>query len=102
MIPVSVSDIIKLLEQVPIWKRLIQIVKEVEDLKTRVAALEAARGKPPGVATCPICGTGDLKVVSSRQDPTFGVFGVQERTLKCSTPGCDHTEKRQFDPRKDR
>lgn len=97
MIPVSVSDIVKLLEQIPIWKRLTQLVKEVEDLKSRVAALEQEKLKPPA-ELCPICETGSLKVIAVAPHKAFGRMGVQERTVKCDNEACGHTEKRMHDP----
>ena len=70
---------------------ILQKDEELNELKRRLETLISGEA-------CPICGVGTLKVVSSRPHPTFGDFGHQERTLKCSSRSCGHTEKRHHDP----
>lgn len=68
MIPFSVSDIIKLLEQIPIWKQLKAIPQELEQLRRRVDALEAKLASPPAPGKeCPACGARTLRVISSER-----------------------------------
>lgn len=70
--------------------------KRVKELEERVAALEAKPAAKPAEA-CPLCDA-PMKVTAVEDDPTFGVFGVKEHTLTCSS--CGHVETRQIDPRK--
>jgi hypothetical protein len=87
MLPLSVSDIVKLLEQVPGWKAVIGLPKRLADLEARVGALE--KGGPsrsgPRPTECPRCGA-TLSFVGERKDPIFGVVGVMRHDLKCD--GC--------------
>lgn len=45
MIPISVSDVVKILEQIPIWKMLRDLPKRVIDLEARLKALEESAGQ---------------------------------------------------------
>jgi len=63
----------------------------IRGLERIIAELKTGEG-------CPICGTGRMKVTASRPHPTFGNFGLQERTLTCDNPDCSHTEERRHDP----
>lgn len=65
---------------------------EIKRLKEYIDGLKSGE-------VCPICQKGRLKVVSSRPHPQFGVFGHQERTLKCDGVECGHTEKRKHEPK---
>ena len=98
MLPVSVTDILKILDQVPGWKAVMGLPKRVKELEERIAALEG-RPKAPAAEACPHCGA-PMTVTASRPDPMFGTFGVQEQTLACSNAGCGNIEHRQFDPNK--
>jgi hypothetical protein len=51
-----VEDILKVLDRLPGWKRLQEVPSEVDELKSRVAALEEKLGGkwPPDV--CALCG----------------------------------------------
>jgi hypothetical protein len=100
-----ISDLDKLLDKIPLWKRLQEIPKhfdelkaEFQELKTYVASLEAEIRKRPPAEQCPICKTGNLNVIHTRPHPTLGPVGVQERTVKCDNSSCGHTEKRRHDP----
>jgi hypothetical protein len=44
MIPISVSDILKILDQIPIWKALRELPKRVTELETRLKAHEDNSG----------------------------------------------------------
>ncbi len=50
-----VDDVLKAFDRIPGWKRLQEVPSEVDELKSRVAALEAALARCPGEA-CPFCG----------------------------------------------
>lgn len=95
MIGFSVGDILKLLDQIPVWKTLATLPKQVRELEARIAALEGRQAKPS--RACPICGS-DMKIESVEPDPTFAFAGVQRHNLACTA--CAHTEQRQVDPRK--
>ncbi|MFH0342813.1 MAG: hypothetical protein ACHBNF_11935 [Chromatiales bacterium] len=53
----AIDDFLKMLDRIPIWRRLGEVPGEVDDLKRRVAELEQKlNGKwPPDV--CEFCGT---------------------------------------------
>lgn len=91
--PLSVSDMLKLLEAVPGWKTLTTLPKRIAELEARVAVLE---GRPTRTsAACPICGEA-MKVTAVKPDHTFGEMGVQRHSLSCDA--CGHQEERQVDP----
>src|SRR3954470_13274441 len=102
MIPVSVSDILKILDQIPIWKAVRDLPKRVAELERQVAELQAKAGeakKPslPEAKICPICGS-EMKVVSETEHPQFGFGGVKVHAMKCAT--CGHETKRDYQPGK--
>ena len=92
---VSIGDILKLLDQIPIWKTLKALPARVETLEKQVAALEQRLSEKPAAAPCPKCRAG-MEVTDVVPDPTFGDLGGQQHTLKC--PSCGHTEKRLVTP----
>jgi hypothetical protein len=51
-----VDDILKAFDRIPVWKRLQEAPSEVDELKSRVAALEEKLGNkwPPDI--CRLCG----------------------------------------------
>jgi len=59
-------------------QRVEELEREVQELRARVSAPDQ----------CPICRSGNLKVISVRPHPQFGIFGHQEQTLKCDNPSC--------------
>lgn len=50
-----VDNVLHVLDRIPIWKRLQEIPTEVDALKQRITALEAALARCPADA-CPYCG----------------------------------------------
>ena len=52
---ISVSDVLKLLEKIPVWGTLSKLPERVKLLEQKVASLEAA-GPAPGRRPCPACG----------------------------------------------
>jgi hypothetical protein len=59
------EDILKALDRIPIWKRLQELPSEVDGLKQRIAALEAALARCPADG-CPYCGARAFRL--QRQD----------------------------------
>ena len=97
MISVSLGDIVKALESVPVWKQVVGLIRRVDALEERVRTLESGAAKP-AANLCPICESGRLKVIAARPDRKFGALGVQQHDLKCDNPACAHSEQRLFDP----
>lgn len=95
MIGFSVGDIIKLLDQIPLWKMVSALPKRVKELEERVAALEGKNIKPHAPA-CPICGEA-MQTTAVRPNRKLGFAGVQRHTLTCA---CGHSEERLVDPHK--
>ena len=98
-LPVSVGDMLKLLDKIPEWVGLKRMQARIDALEAKVAALEARHGAAvnPAAHRCPQC-QGPLRFVSERPHPQFGVFGMKEHTLHCDT--CGHDTTREFDPSK--
>lgn len=96
---ISVSDMLKILDNVPIWKTVKALPARLEALEKRVATLEG-RGGPAKTSPwdCTVCGS-RMRVIGERSDPTFGVFGVKLLKLACDI--CPRETERQFDPNKD-
>lgn len=95
---ISVSDILKLLEQVPIWRSLVTLPKRLAELEARVAALESggtAGRTAPGPRDCPLCGA-VMVVTEEKNDPTFGPLGGKIHVMRCD--GCESTVERAFEP----
>jgi hypothetical protein len=98
MIPFSVSDILKILEQIPIWKAVTGSPKRVAELERKVAQLEEkSTSKAPLGRDCPICGA-TMKVLSEKPHPMFGFGGIKIHQMKC--PECDNETQRSFEPGK--
>lgn len=99
MLPLSVSDIVKLLEQVPGWKAVVGLPKRLAELEARVAALEKAAGKPKaaGSEACPKCGA-TLTLQDEIEHPTFGTMGVKRRLFLCAA--CGQRAERDWSPGK--
>ena len=89
-IPVSVSDMLKLLDQVPLWKSLVALPKRVAALEEKLAALEASGRQPqragPRPDECPGCRV-PLRLVSERRHPQFGPMGVKRHEMVCDACG---------------
>jgi hypothetical protein len=98
MIGVSVSDIIKLLEQVPGWKAVAGLPKRLAELEARVKALEESKGAAtPHPKDCPMCGA-RMSVLSEQPHPQFGPVGILIHKMKCD--GCGNTALRDYSPGK--
>jgi hypothetical protein len=94
----SVSDIAKLLEQIPIWKAITTMPKRVAELERQVAALQknTATAQPTG-RECPICGS-TMKVLKESPHPEFDFAGLKVHEMEC--PECGNKTSRDFQPGK--
>lgn len=72
--------------------------EELHEKDTVIKKLQAEIDTLKSGETCPLCGVGRLQVTASRADPTFGVFGHQQRTLTCQNAECGHSEMRKIVP----
>jgi hypothetical protein len=100
MIPISVSDVIKLLDEIPIWKAVAGLPKRIAELERKVAALEttaSAKAAAPTGKECPLCGA-TMKVVSEYPDPQFGFGSLMFHQMVCGECGGQTT--RAFQPGK--
>jgi hypothetical protein len=103
MIPVSVSDLLKILDQIPVWKSIATLPRRLAALEARIEALESAKSSlpPPKVIdpakACPMCGT-EMKVVAESDHPTFHFAGVKIHQMTC--PDCNYGATRNFNPGK--
>jgi hypothetical protein len=94
----AIGDLVKLLDQIPIWRRINALPEQIEALQRRVQALEDEIKKRPAGERCPICEEGRLKVAKVEKHFQLGDLGIQMRTMKCDNPTCAHTEERIHDP----
>jgi uncharacterized protein with PIN domain len=88
MFPITVSDLLKILDSIPVWKDLKALPGRLKSLEERVSALEhkpiasAPKGK-----RCPFCGEEAFFLEKSERDPIMGDVGVMLRTYKCRSCG---------------
>ena len=78
-------DVVRLLEQIPIWKKLKVLPEKLAALEKRMSDLEA-KVDAPG-KKCPKCGKFSFSVESSTPDKTFGEAGGNNVTYKCASCG---------------
>jgi hypothetical protein len=90
---ISISDMLALLDKIPIWKQLKELPQRVESLEKRIAELE---NKPISTGdVCPKCKNKTFELISTRKHPVFGDAGVHERFYKCSK--CEFEETKTAD-----
>lgn len=94
MFSISAADLLKLLEQLPVWKQVIGMSKEIDALKKRVEMLEQSQQSTPKADQCPKCRGLSYRLDRTELDPTFGELGVQRRVYLCAS--CRHTEFEQI------
>lgn len=80
------EDVMKALDRIPAWKRVNELPGELDELRTRVAALEAKLGPKPG-QECPMCGERTMRLISSKPHPEFEFAGMKRDTLRCDSCG---------------
>lgn len=91
---VSLSDMLKLLDQLPVWKTLKTMPARIEALEQRLDALEQTQTIPksPG-QPCPSCGENALRRTSSKiSSGPFGALGAKDEIWTCET--CGETDQR--------
>jgi len=95
---ISVSDILKILDQVPIWKTVKELPKRVEALEKANAELEAKLkliGAAPPKAhgqICPACGEPAVRRKSSQPHKGhFADMGVRDEIWTCEICGDSET-----------
>lgn len=94
------KDILAILDKWPTWRRMTEAPDRIEKLEKRMSELEDHLSAKPRGEMCPICVTGNLKVVKVSEDRDFGFAGVQRHDMECSNPSCEHKEFRVHDPNK--
>ncbi len=100
MIPLSVSDILKILDQIPIWKTVSSLPKRIAELEQRVALLEGKAALPAPVdpaRVCPLC-QATMKVTAEKAHPDFGFAGMNIHEMLCEA--CGHKTERSIRPGK--
>lgn len=85
----SLSDLVKLLEQIPAWKQLRAMPAELEALRRRVELLEESASRAAGADECPKCHGLTYGLEKSVDDPVFGRLGVQRHHYRCASCGHD-------------
>jgi hypothetical protein len=85
VIPVSVSDILKVLDQIPIWKNVATLPRRLASLEDRIAALETAKPALPAAPAidpakaCPVCGS-EMKVIAEHRIRFFTLPDLKRTT----------------------
>ncbi len=93
----SVSDILKLLEQIPAWKTVKALPGRVEAVERRLNELEGKPKRADHLHTCETCGK-PARVTEIQDHPTLGTFGVKIRRVTCED---GHAIDYMWDPAKD-
>lgn len=96
---ISVSDVLKLLDQLPVWKtikllpqRVDALEKENAVLKQRLDELLAEPNQAAG-EVCKACGEPAVRRISSKPSSvSFGRLGARDEVWKCEA--CGDTETR--------
>lgn len=104
MIPISVSDILKILDDIPVWRNVAALPRKIAALEQRVAALEAAKTALPAptlidpAKACPMDGT-EMQITAEVPHAIFGVVGgLKVHQMTC--PECGFKTSRDFAPGK--
>jgi hypothetical protein len=84
-----VDDVLKAFDRIPGWKRLQEVPSEVDELKSRVAALEEKLGGkwPPDI--CRLCGARAARIGHSHADK-----GIVTEAWVCAE--CQDTDWRYY------
>lgn len=91
---ISLGDLAKLMEQLPIYKQMISLKGEVEALRKRVELLEQSASATPKADQCPKCRGLSFGLDRTVADPTFGDLGVQRDYYRCQSCGYERSEQR--------
>ncbi|MHB2265673.1 hypothetical protein [Aliihoeflea sp. PC F10.4] len=86
----TVSDILKVLDQIPVWKSLKALPGKLDALEKRVSELEAELARRPAPEVCPLC-HGEMKLSNVE---THWMGDTEFHNYVCSTEGCSHKRQR--------
>ena len=90
------EDVIKALERIPAWKRMLTMQNELADLQARVKMLETRLASATG-EQCPKCRSMSFTLVNSTPaPPPWGELGVRQDHYLCSA--CGYTDLRERNP----
>lgn len=78
----AIDDIGKMLDRIPIWKRLGEVPAEVDDLKKRVADLEQQLGGKWPADVCKFCGARAARL-SSKRGPSGDIITEVWKCAEC-------------------
>ncbi|WP_321891735.1 hypothetical protein [Paraburkholderia tropica] len=93
MFSISASDLLKVLEQLPVWRKVVSMSNEIDALKKRIELLEQTQQQVPKADQCPKCRGLAFRLQETVPDPTFGALGVQRSLYKCSSCGYSKYEQ---------
>ena len=89
---IAISDVLSILDKIPIWKTLKELPGKVETLERKINELEDKLSKPQK-PICEFCHEGGL-VLEHR----FHLPGIkppqEEKTFKCQNPACGKIDRR--------
>lgn len=83
-LPLDIKDILPILERIPGWKRLVEAPKRIDELETRIKALE----ERPALPICEKCGIGHRRL--DREEPMAGPVGITLPGARVKVYKCDH------------
>ncbi|SRR5258708_666346 len=89
-----IDDILKALDRIPGWTRIQQLPAEVDQLTTKVAALEELLSGKHAADYCRYCGARDVRLYYSF--PSVDAKGNVRETWRCDT--CEKEDERIFRP----
>lgn len=84
---ITISDLLKLLDNLPIWKRVKGLPGEVEALRRRIELLEDSIARTPQADKCPKCHGLAYGLDRSEPDPTFGDSRTLRHYYRCKSCG---------------
>jgi hypothetical protein len=97
----SVSEVLRLLNQMPIWRAVTALPKRIAEIEDRLMVLErgskAKAAEIPTALACPTCDA-RMKVVAESPHPEFGFAGMKLHEVSCE--GCNSISTRDFQPGK--
>jgi len=85
------SDLIALLDHIPIWKKLVLLPKKIEELEKRLEAIEKQISGTGDV--CPYCRKPTGNLIEIKPDRLMGDLGVNIEYYQCGNCG-KHYEKK--------
>ena len=84
----TVTELLKILDKVPLIKDLKPLPSKVEELERRIAALETRLANTARSAFCEHCGSGNVERIGSVPHPTFGrALGKKLPKFRCHDCG---------------